>query len=318
MYHPRHQSIGTNDMDQHDSPTTPLAPAGAHPWLLLIHQVPAKPDYLRVKVWRRLQRLGAAALKKSVWVLPRDADALEDFQWLLKEIVADGGDAMLCEAGFLAGLTAAQEAVLARLERGGRPTRRAAAAAEPAGTTSPAATAPASASAAEAPATRSPAGTPTPGESSGTAALRGRVWVTRRGVHVDRIASAWLIRRFIDAEARFDLAEESGYRPRAGELRFDMFEGEFTHEGDRCTFEVLAARFAPADAALARIGELVHDVDYKDGKFGAAEVPGFAHMIEGICARYAADADRLERGAALLDDLYAAFAMDSGEPGDSA
>ena len=144
-------------MDQLEPPTTPLAPADAHPWLLLIHQVPAKPDYLRVKVWRRLQRLGAAALKKSVWVLPRDVDALEDFQWLLKEIAADGGDAMLCEAGFLAGLTAAQGAVLARLERGPRATRRARGAVGPAARSSPAAAASAAATDAELPVTQAPA-----------------------------------------------------------------------------------------------------------------------------------------------------------------
>ena len=129
--------------------------------------------------------------------------------------------------------------------------------------------------------------------------------MTRTGIHVDRMASAWLIRRWIDPEARFRFVAEAGYVPGAGELRFDMFEGEFTHRGDRCTFEVLAGDFAPNDGALARLGELVHDVDFKDGKYGAPETAGFARVIEGICARTASDAERLERGAALLDDLYA-------------
>ena len=61
--------------------------------------------------------------------------------------------------------------------------------------------------------------------------LRGRTWVTRKGVYVDRIACAWLIRRFIDPDAQFRFVSGKGYRPRTGELRFDMFEGEFTHEG---------------------------------------------------------------------------------------
>ncbi len=264
---------------------------GENPWLLLMHQVPAKPDYLRVKVWRRLQRIGAVAMKNSVWALPRTDAAMEDFQWLSQEIAADGGEALLCEATFLAGLTSAQEAGLARLRAvaaDGQPTEAAAStgslpAAAAAGASSP--------------------------------SYRGRVWVTRPGVHVDRIASAWLIRRFVDPEARFAFATESGYRPRPGELRFDMFEGEFTHEGDRCTFEVLAARFAPTDAALARIAQLVHDVDYKDGKFGALEAAGFARVIDGVCARHAADVDRLERGAALLEDLYAGFAESSSAAG---
>ncbi len=253
---------------------------GAGSWLLLIHQVPAKPDYLRVKVWRRLQRIGAANLKNSVWVLPATDAALEDCHWLLKEIAADGGDGLLCEASFLAGLTTAQEAALARfsgLDAGALKPR------EP--------------------------GSRESGTSS--AAYRRRVWVTRPGVHVDRIASAWLIRRWIDPEARFRFASE-GYVPSGDELRFDMFEGEFTHRGDRCTFEVLAGDFLPGDVAVARLGQMVHDVDFKDGKYGLPETAGFARVIGGICARLSPDAQRIERGAALLDDLYAAFAAEAG------
>lgn len=262
-------------MEQLGRPEGAVAEGGARPWLLMIHQVPAKPDYLRVKVWRRLRKFGAAPLKNSVWALPRTATALEDFHWLLAEIAADGGEGLLCEATFLAGLTAAQAAALARLR------------------------------AAEEVPTRSP----TAGASAtSAAAYRGRVWVTRPGVHVDRIASAWLIRRWVDPEARFHFAPETGYVPAAGELRFDMFEGEFTHRGDRCTFEVLAGEFAGSDRALARLGEIVHDVDCKDGKFGAPETAGFARVIEGICARHSSDLARLERGAALLDDLHAALA----------
>src|SRR5262245_41985067 len=67
-------------------------------WLLLLHQIPAKPDYLRVKVWRRMQRIGGIALKNAAWVLPASEAAVEDFQWLIREIQADGGDAVLCEA----------------------------------------------------------------------------------------------------------------------------------------------------------------------------------------------------------------------------
>src|SRR5215472_970475 len=74
-------------------------------WLLLIHQLPPKPDYLRVKVWRRLQRLGAVAIKNSVYVLPRNEQTYEDFEWVLREIVKDGGDASICEARFVEGLS---------------------------------------------------------------------------------------------------------------------------------------------------------------------------------------------------------------------
>ncbi len=108
-------------------------------------------------------------------------------------------------------------------------------------------------------------------QEDGKRPLQGSVWVTRQGVHVDRIASAWLIRRFIDPEARFKFVPAKGYVPEPGELRFDMFEAEFTHEGDRCTFEVLLARAGLADPALAAIGEIVHDIDLKDAKFGREE-----------------------------------------------
>ncbi len=139
-------------------------------------------------------------------------------------------------------------------------------------------------------------------------ALKDRVWVTRQGVQVDRIASAWLIRRFVDPGARFKFVSGTGYAPLVGELRFDMFEGEFTHKGDRCTFEVLVFHTGLADAALGAIGEIIHDIDLKDGKYGRAEVAGVRSLIAGIAASSADDDERLARGTVLLDDLYRSFA----------
>lgn len=141
----------------------------------------------------------------------------------------------------------------------------------------------------------------------GTGALTGRVWVTRAGMHVDRIASAWLIRRFIDPQARFKFVPAKGYLPEPGELRFDMFEAEFTHEGDRCTFEVLLMRAGLSDPALAPIAEIVHDIDLKDGKFGREEASGIARLVEGIAVANQDDHARIERGAAVLNDLYEYF-----------
>src|SRR5947207_11194029 len=86
-------------------------------WLLLIHQLPPKPDYFRVKIWRRLQRVGAVAVKNSVYVLPKSDSTLEDFQWILREITEGGGDASLCEAGFVEGLTDTQIESLFRAAR---------------------------------------------------------------------------------------------------------------------------------------------------------------------------------------------------------
>ena len=139
------------------------------------------------------------------------------------------------------------------------------------------------------------------------AGLRRRTWVTREGVQVDRIASAWLIRRFIDPEAIFRFVPAKGHVPVPGELRFDMFRGEFTHEGDRCTFEVLIRRCGLQDAALAAIAEIVHDIDLKDGKFACNEAPGIARLLGGIAAAPGDDDNRLAKGAEIFDGLYEAF-----------
>src|SRR5262249_5374899 len=127
------------------------------------------------------------------------------------------------------------------------------------------------------------------------------------GIHVDRMASAWLVRRFIDPDAAFKFVSGKTYRPEPGELRFDMFEAEFTHEGDRCTFEVLMERFGVGDDSLRRIAAIVHDIDLKDTKFGRPETPGIDHLIAGITMGHKEDEARLSRGSALFDDLYEYF-----------
>ena len=139
------------------------------------------------------------------------------------------------------------------------------------------------------------------------AELKNRVWVTRRGVRVDRIASAWLIRRWIDPDARFKFVDGRNYLPESGEVRFDMFDAEFTHQGDRCTLEVMAQRVAPDDAALRSIAEIVHDIDLKDQKFGRPETEGVASLLSGLVASLEDDGRRIERGSALFEDLYRHF-----------
>ena len=233
------------------------------PWLLLMHQLPPKPDYLRVKVRRRLQKLGAALVKNSVYVLPNTDEAREDFEWLANEIVAEGGEAAICAASWVAGLTDEDmERMLTQTRDTGV-----------AGDTRP----------------------------------RGATWVTRRSVFIDRIASAWLIQRFIDAEARFKFVPARGYHPRSGELRFDMYDAEYTHVGEDCTFQTLVKRFALRDRALAAIGEIVHDIDCKDDRYHRPETAGVAGLIRGIVQAHDADNKRIERGAAALDDLYEYF-----------
>ena len=254
---------------------------GAAQWLLLIHHLPPKPDYLRVKISRRLQRVGAVLVKNSVYLVPADEERLEDLHWIRAEVLDGGGEAVICRAEFVAGLD--DDEIRARL------------AAHPAA------------------AVRTGA---TPASTTDTDDVRGRTWVTREGIFVDRIASAWLIGRFIDSAARFKFVPPLGYRPEPGELRFDMFEAEFTHVGDRCTFEVLLDRFTLGeDPALGAIGEIVHDIDLKDGKFARDEVPGIERVLTGIARAHADDTARLARGRQLFDELYALHASEVARDG---
>ena len=326
-----------------DAPPVAPPPEPAR-WILLIHSIAPRPHYLRVKVGRRLQKLGAVAVKNSVYALPTSEAAREDLEWIAHEITADGGEASLCEARFIGGLTddAIEEQFRAARQRDyAALTKAARRIVEGLSATSRLSSA-RRARAERAlsrirkrteeivaidhfgapgrlaldgllrtgddklrpPKASGPRGTP---DLPSLRQVRGRTWVTRKGIHVDRIASAWLIRRFIDPEASFKYVDARGYAPAAGELRFDMFDAEFTHEGDLCTFEVLLARWDGGDAALRRIGDMVHDVDLRDGKFGREETDGFTALITGICLQHRDDAARLDAGSALLDAFHRTF-----------
>jgi hypothetical protein len=298
-----------------------------------------------VKVWRRLQALGAVTLRNAVYALPASEQTREDLEWVLKEVVEGGGEGMICEAQLVDGLSDREVRELFNRARESDYDGVAKSARDLgemlAGEASAAARSDARARLArlkheaakitqidffgangreavesllatldallrEDETMNEPEGS-TSSASDGIGPLKGRTWVTREGVYVDRIASAWLIRRFIDAEARFKFVPGKGYVTEPGELRFDMFEAEFTHEGDNCTFEVLLARTGLEDSALNAIAGIVHDIDLKDGKFGREETSGIAHLITGLTMTNKEDEKRLERGATVLDDLYEYF-----------
>jgi len=319
-------------------------------WLLLIPQLPPKPAYLRVKIWRRLQRLGAISVKNSVYVLPAGEQALEDFQWLLREIEQGGGEGMICEANLIDGVSdqevqglfdAARDAdydeIASQLRTITAAIRRkrkalteecpefknqvaklrrrfteinaidffgAAGRVIVEGLLSELETRLTNAAASDQKEQLA--------LNKSSAELVGKTWVTRSGVHVDRIACAWLIRRFIDPEARFKFVSVKDYDAEPGELRFDMFKAEFTHVGDRCSFEVLLERIGLDDPALRAIAEIVHDIDLKDGKFGREQAAGIAHVIAGICTSQKDDHARIGRGSALFDDTYEYFRKKRG------
>ncbi len=319
-----------------------MANSDSSRWLLLFHQIPPRPNYLRVKVGRRLARIGAVALKNSVYALPAGEATLEDFQWLRREITADGGEATICEARLLAGLSDAEAEALfdkardadyAQLATAARrlvDSAAAAPAADPAGLAAEVArlrrrlaevTAIDFFAAsgrlqvegllAQLERRAAPPALPDPADLS---QYRGRTWVTRRGIHVDRIGCAWLIRRFIDPAAQFKFVPGKQYKPLPGELRFDMFEAEFTHQGDLCSFEVLRQRLQLGDPALGPLAEIVHDIDLKDCKFGRAEAPGIASLLAGIAGRHRDDQARLAQGAEVFEALYEHFSRKRPPP----
>jgi hypothetical protein len=140
--------------------------------------------------------------------------------------------------------------------------------------------------------------------------LKGTTWVTRRGVFVDRIASAWLIRHFIDPDAMFRFIDPGKDERRQGEVHFDMVDAEFGHQGERCTFETLLLRAGLSQPGLVAIGEIVHDIDLKESRFGREETAGVAHLLAGIARDEDDDMRRIDRGAVVFDALLSYFSAD--------
>jgi hypothetical protein len=293
-----------------------------------------------MKVWRRLQRLGAIAVKNAVYALPNRPESREDFEWVSAEVIAAGGQATVFEATTIddrsndelrgafrrarqadyrdfvrsvakdvrkarqsrrpdprtiSNMTRTWRDRLAEIEKAdhfgaaGKDEARAALANLEMVSATPGASLARHAA----------------GQKLDPKAFQGRRWMTRPRPGVDRMASAWLIRRFIDPQAVFAFAES---RPSSasGVMTFDMFKGDFTHEGDRCTFEVLSARFGLLDEGIREISEIVHDLDLKDGRFGRAEATVVGTLIEGLRDVHSQDDELLERGIAMFEALYRA------------
>jgi hypothetical protein len=135
----------------------------------------------------------------------------------------------------------------------------------------------------------------------------GRLWMTRPRPGIDRVSSAWLIRRFIDPKARFVFATDPSSHPDA--IPFDMFCPEgFGHRGDDCTFETLSKQFAIRDSRVKRIAQIVHDADLGDDKFGRAEGQGLDRVLTGWAKQDLPDDDLLKRGMDLIEGLYEVLA----------
>jgi hypothetical protein len=304
-------------------------------WLILVHRIPPRPLYLRAKMRQRLADAGAVAVKNAVYLLPRGDDALEDLQWIAQEIEAGGGDAHLFEGDFVDGVAneaavaqfreardADYDALVADAHAAMKAARSAAAVAELAAQHAKlvrrleeirrldffeAERRTAAEEALSAIETRLQKDRKEETRMLKTnPELRGRTWVTRPGVKIDRMASAWFIRRFVDPKARFRFADPAA-PAKEGELRFDMIGGDFTHEADRCTFETLVGRVGLPDKGVRAIAEIVHDLDLKDGKFGRAEAAGVRMLLDGLMARTENDDERIDRAMVIFDDLHEAL-----------
>jgi hypothetical protein len=305
--------------------------------LLLLVGVPPRPSSLRVRVWRRLRSLGAVPLKRTAYLLPDTPDSYEDFQWLAQEIERDGGEATLIRVAQIENVTpaevtrlfheprdqdykqlatryrkllqenqraktdAARERIqeqVARLAKdhqrirnidfldapGGAEVRRLEEAIAMR-TRRP-----------EVPRAEEPA-------TLDLTKLRGRRWVTRPRPHIDRIASAWLIKRFIDPDATFIFAPPTEFPSDA--VPFDTPGVELTHHGEDCTFETLVKRARLRDRRLSRLAELVHEADLRDGKYAHEEARGIDVAIRALLAASQDDHQVLAQGTALFEGLYA-------------
>ncbi len=314
-------------------------------WLLIFYSVPSNPVSNRMKIWRKLAKAGAVQLKGAVYILPATEEHEEFLQWLLGEVKSMGGDGAFAKSAEIRTVTGGDirelflrqaeegyrglEKILDALERKIQSFRKGAQGDE-------------SGKLADMVGKlgkeldelrkrdffSSPSGlvmrkrmqtlesglrkmdkttveTPKAIKPKRAEEYRGRVWATRKKPFIDRMASAWLIKRFIDPKATFTFIEESeSSSPDKKAVTFDMRGATFTHVGELCTFEVLVKAFGIRDKTVKKIAELVHDLDVKDDKYEKPETAGVEEILTGIRKTAKNDADALDRGMAVFEMLY--------------
>jgi hypothetical protein len=298
----------------------------AVPWLLLTFTLPTKRASQRVEVWRKLQRHGAVPLGNSGYLLPNNPTNQERFEWLATAIRKYAGEASVLAVQSIDNLSSTQliarfaearareyqelirdlqklSSIPAQKRASGRMSRlrgRFREIVEIDFFNSPLQ------KRVEELLTRADS-FPTPSAEAARINRRdylGRVWVTRPRPGIDRSASAWLIRRFIDKKARFTFAPEEHVPPQA--VPFDMFHGGFGHRGEDCTFETLQKTFRIRDKRVSVIGEIIHDADLLDEKFGRTEGYGVEQVLNGW-AKQAPDRELIELGIQLIEALYSSL-----------
>lgn len=297
-------------------------------WLLLTFSLTKKGASLRVTVWRKLQVFGALAFGNSGYLLPGSPQNQERFEWLAAAIRGGQGEASVVEVQSIDNMSKAQlmrkfsEArrldyatltqEIRKITMGGASRRPAALSrlrqkfqeiAEIDFFDSPMKE--------EAERLLNKA---FDSQESACASLpiakpsrkdyRGRVWVTRPRPGVDRVTSAWLIRKFIDPKARFVFAAEE--KVPAGAVPYDMYCGGFGHTGDDCTFETLVKAFTIRDKRVGTLAQIVHDADLFDDKFGRKEGFGIDEVLKGWAREGLSDRELLDRGMQLAEGLFQA------------
>jgi len=300
-------------------------------WILILYTLPTRQNAGRVQLWRKLKKFGALPLKTSAYVLPDEPVHHERFQWLAEQIRTGGGEATLIKVSEIEGLphekvvqlfndarakdyaeliTPLAEFVRKNKKKIGPDFHE---------TLEKFQT--------EFHGLREMDYFDCPKAQDAQMLLRqaenllnkatvkvprvdkkrflGRSWLTRPRPQIDRVASAWLIRRFIDKDATFVFAPNPKDLPDA--VPYDMFEVDFSHHGEDCTFETLVKRFGIEDKSVQAIAEMIHDADVEDGKFKRVDCVGIDRVLKGFAVLKFPDEQILARGFEIFDALYAAL-----------
>ena len=297
-------------------------------WLLLLYGLPTRKGSARVNLWRQLKKCGALALKTSAYLLPEKPEHYERLQWLAQQVRDGGGEATIIHVTEIEGLS--NEAIIRQFNE---------ARAMDYDALVPALTELISRNRKGPGESFTPdlekltrqfeevqkidffdcsraqdvqmllkrAAGLRNGKSKSSPPLAakrfvGKTWLTRPRPEIDRVGSAWLIRKFIDPQARFIFSAHPEKHPDA--IPYDMFEVEFSHRGDDCTFETLTKRFGITDQAVLKIAEMVHDADLEDGKFQTIACVGVDQVLKGWARSGLSDEELLTRGGECFDALY--------------
>lgn len=300
-------------------------------WILLLYALPKGKGPQRVALWRQLRRHGCLALNTSAYILPDRPSCHEHLQWLAKQILDGGGEATVSKVLVIEGLddqeiqkrfNAQRNAEYVELlkeasalrKRKGPPTpllrkldRLKHLAKQARGIDYFAASKGRDLDDVLHQLEEELRGTPQKDAAPvlDTKHYLNKVWITRPNPEIDRCASAWLIRKFIDPKATFQF---SAQKPRRGTaITFDMLDADFTHLGDSCTLETLRLRFAINDSIVSQIAEMVHDADLEDEKFNRKEAIGIDLMLKGLAHMKKPSGEILVAGISALEALFHAL-----------